>query len=332
MVSPIYHQRHLAHPSWILSSKTIRTRKSSSPWSYSPLLTPHMDTRVFRRIFGNRVRIRGKSIEGCGCSDKAAYKSATRRDEVRTQREEGGGNKRWRDGRMEEGRVGGSRLGKKREERGRGGGLKGCWRRAMRKARERERGRGREEGRNWGTVLSMHSGETRTLHFPPPLLLLPPLKLPHTSHSLAALFHEPNRFRSYIPLPSPSPSRPTCIRIHTRIHTLYVCIHVWVTRAGGAGGTIIQHPTLDPLIIHTCIHTYNTYTYTWAKLTFAYQRDRSPPTSTVSATFFFFVCSPGNECPTTSPPLLPLPLTSSSGIIDFAWRPDSRIRSAGTRC
>lgn len=50
-----------------------------------------MDTRVFRRIFGNRVRIRGKSIEGCGCSDKAAYKSATRRDEVRTQREEGGG-------------------------------------------------------------------------------------------------------------------------------------------------------------------------------------------------------------------------------------------------
>lgn len=177
----------------------------------------------------------------------------------------------------------------------------------MRKARERERGRGREEGRNWGTVLSMHSGETRTLHFPPPLLLLPPLKLPHTSHSLAALFHEPNRFRSYIPLPSPSPSRPTCIRIHTRIHTLYVCIHVWVTRAGGAGGTIIQHPTLDPLIIHTYIHTYNTYTYTWAKLTFAYQRDRSPP-STVSATFFCFCLLPRKRVSDhLSPPPPPSP-------------------------
>lgn len=328
MVSPIYHQRHLAHPSWILSSKTIRTRKSSSPWSYSPLLTPHMDTRVFRRIFGNRVRIRGKSIEGCGCSDKAAYKSATRRDEVRTQREEGGGEQAlegWTDG----GRARGW-IATREKERGKRKG-----RRAEGLLAEGDEKSEEEGGKKGETGAQCYRCIRVKLVLSTFLLLfcffLPwNYPTPRTHSRLCST----NRtvFGATYPSPSPSPSRPTCIRIHTRIHTLYVCIHVWVTRAGGAGGTIIQHPTLDPLIIHTCIHTYNTYTYTWAKLTFAYQRDRSPP-STVSATFFFFCLLPRKRVSDhLSPPLLPLPPTSSSGIIDFAWRPDSRIRSAGTRC
>lgn len=49
-----YHQRHLAHPSWILSSKTIRTRKSSSPWSYSPLLTTHGHSRISKDFWKSR--------------------------------------------------------------------------------------------------------------------------------------------------------------------------------------------------------------------------------------------------------------------------------------
>lgn len=225
----------------------------------------------------------------------------------------------------------GSRLGKKREERGRGGGLKGLKAEGDEKSEE-ERGRGREEGRNWGTVLSMHSGETRTLHFPPPLLLLPPLKLPHTSHSLAALFHEPNRFRSYIPLPLPLPFSP---HLHPYPHSYPHTVRVY-TRLGDEGRRCRRHnnPASDPgPSYYTYIHTYIQHVHVHLGEAYVCISERQKPTVDGFSDFFFFLFAP----PETSvrpplPPPLPLPLTSSSGIIDFAWRPDSRIRSAGTRC
>lgn len=267
-------------------SRTIRPRRSSSPWS-SSLLTTH--GHVFRRI----LKIASTYVVSLSRDTDAAIRLPI------NPRDEGGRGEDWRgrDGRMEEGRVEVDRDPGKREEEEEGG-EKG-WRAEGLLAEGDEKSERKRE-RNWGTVLSMHSGETRTLHFPPPLLLLPPLKLPHTHSRLCST----NRtvFGTAHPSPPLPPSRiPTCIPIHTRTSTPRTCVYSLGDWGPGAGGTIIQHPTLDPLIIHTYMH--NTYTYTWAKLTFAYQRDRSPP-PTVSATFSFFLFAP----PETSvrPPLLPL--------------------------
>lgn len=103
---------------------------------------------------------------------------------------------------------------RRKKEGRRAGGRKGCWRRVMRKARERGRETGAQCYRCIRVKLVLSSSSSASS------------SLETTPHSLAALFHEPNRFRNCTPLPSP-PSFPhphLHPYPHAYVHATYVCI------------------------------------------------------------------------------------------------------------
>lgn len=200
-------------------SSPSEPKEARLPDHTRPLLI-HTRTPI-SKDFGNRVRIRGKSIEGCGCSDKAVYKSAA-------------GGRRGEEGRRDRRARGwiATHQGKDGKERRRKG-VEG-WRAEGLLAEGDERQKSEGEGETGAQCYRCIRVKLvlSTSPPPPPLLLLPPFIILLLSTHSRTVFGT----TSFSP-----PSSATCTSVHTRIYTrMCVYIYIYSLVDGKRGGLWVQ--------------------------------------------------------------------------------------------